>query len=203
MVPRDDVAKLLRSCTAGGVLKRDMRIHDRTVPKSSTVRAVGDVRVDPKADMLSALESDEPDLEVDFPHKDSVLHCVLHTSAQRQDLQGHLNNHLQTTWLGIRSFRSPEGTRVLVPRGASLLRVGVFQRSGYKAIFEELSKNSSAAVLLTVVKNVNTQAMEQHWRIFNRHKATFRHLSKACYLYLLHRLGHLLNVKRWAPAGVQ
>ena len=45
-----------------------------------------------------------------------------------------------------------------------------------------------------------SQAAEQNWRILNRHKATLQHTGPRMYVFLLHRVAHLLNLRKWPRA---
>ena len=86
--------------------------------------------------------------------------------------------------------------RTMLSKGSELVRVGVFRRDGVAKVLEVLRAGVSVDGV-TVVKNANTEAVEENWRLINRHKATLRHSGKHMYFYLLHRIGHLLNQRRW------
>ena len=95
---------------------------------------------------------------------------------------------------------SPERAAAVVPAKAQLVRAGAFRRDGIALLLQRL-RGASAVGGIVLARSIDTPALEQNWRYVNRHKATLRHTGRNMYLYLLHRLGHLLNLERWGMAA--
>ena len=81
--------------------------------------------------------------------------------------------------------------------GARLVSAGDGRRDYYRLLYDLIREARSPWAPVMFTYGVDTQAVEQNWRQVNRHKATLRHAGRELYMYLLHRIGHLLNLKRW------
>ena len=192
------LATVMRNVTPYGVFKRHSLIGEHVIPKGSRFRALGCKRMDPKADLLLTLQHDPLPISLAFTHNAQVLSCQIRNESERQGLLYHLDKDMKATWMGVRRYSDGNGSNVWVPKGACCNVVASFARHGWTDLLAQVTQNEHRVLLVTVVLNTNTQVMEQHWKILNRHKATLRHASRGVYDFLVHRLVHLLNMRRWS-----
>ena len=123
---------------------------------------------------------------------------ILH-EAQRTELRKCLNPHLVVKARHVVDLYGVTGDQATCPSLARLLSVGVCRRDEYSDLLKLLRTATEAVTPVVLTYGVDTQAVEQNWRLINRHKAILRHTGPEMYLYLLHRLAHLVNLKRWMP----
>jgi hypothetical protein len=187
-----------------GCFRREVLLSTGTVvPKGSRLRAAGGVRHDPVAYMLVCLENDPLPLPVEFVRDGQTIRAELKTKKQRQTLMERLNMQMVYTHragLSLPGQRPEAGDEVqalLVWKGMRVQSAGVIRRDGVSALVASLKVSNLDVEGVTVVKPRNTQAMEENWRVINRHKSTLRHTGRFVYDYLLHRIGHLRNLRLW------
>ena len=119
------------------------------------------------------------------------------TEDQRTELRTCLNPKLVVKARHVVHLFSPEGEEQLCKGGARLHSVGDCRRDDYVHLLQKLRTANEEVMPVVFTHGVDSQAVEQNWRLVNRHKATLRHVGPEMYLYLLHRLAHLLNQRRW------
>ena len=95
------------------------------------------------------------------------------------------------------TFKSIDGHLVEVAGGSQLTRTKQFAREPMALLIDALSACTDNPMLVSFISTPDTQAVEQNWRYVNRHKLTLHSTGPRLYRYLLHRLGHLLNERRW------
>ena len=95
------------------------------------------------------------------------------------------------------TFKSIDGHLVEVAVGSQLTRTKQFAREPMAFLIDALSVCTDNHKPVSFIKTPDTQAVEQNWRYLNRHKLTLHNTGPRLYRYLLHRLGHLLNERRW------
>ena len=199
-VSSDDVVVIRRAVTRDGVFKKIIAVGGVSIPVGARLRRVAAERMDPYADLLTALIGNPLPLDIVLQKNDTRYEIKISSSRERATLVEGLNARMRTSWMGVRRFRDASKSPLLLPYGALLTGVGPFLRSSWPTLLAALQSQQLAPLRMTIVKTKNTQVMEQHWRVFNRHKATLRHATKMTYDFLLHRLGHLLNTRLWAEA---
>ena len=124
------------------------------------------------------------------------VELVLTEAAHRETIRGALSTRLQITGSAALFFPGKHGRDESVWKGMQLCGVGELRRHGLPKLLAAL-RQEVVQPPIVVVKSIDTEAVEQNWRQLNRHKATLRHAGPKMYLYLLHRVAHLLNIDRW------
>ena len=89
-----DVHLLSRAVTKRGILRRDVLCSGVSVPQGSTLRAVGDARHDPPADLLTALIADPLPLLLDFALGDRRYAVAVAREGQRSEVRKRLSSRL-------------------------------------------------------------------------------------------------------------
>ena len=194
-----DSGALAAALDRNGCLRRDIAVAGVDVPKNATVQAAGGKRMDARCNLITALQHDPLPVWTAWQQGDTRVELSVNTSAQRTALLARFDPLLRLKGPHPVRLRDAQGQAAWVRKGAALVAAGVFRRDGREAVRQALAAGGAVSGV-TVVKTSNTEAVEENWRFINRHKATLRHAGAEMYFYLLHRIAHLLNVRRWRDA---
>jgi len=94
-------------------------------------------------------------------------------------------------------FQIVDGLAFTSGAGYELVRTPRFARDAMATLIDSL-KTEQCDSAVELIVSVDSQAVGQNWRYMNRHKLTLHFCGPYLYWFLLHRLGHLLNERRWA-----
>lgn len=197
LTPAGAVA-LSKHVDQAGRVKRAMSVQGKTTPKGARLRSVGKAQRSPDALLRQTLMCTPLPFAVSFntPGDSPELEAAVLTEEERTDLRQSLNPKLQVNaGHGLR-LPGPVGHLVSYCKGASLVSAGSFRRYRVSYLHEKLRTAHEPLSPEEFTVGVDTQAVERNWRQINRHNATLRYAGRQMYMYLLHRIGHLLNQRR-------
>ena len=180
-----------------GKTKQALRIQELDIPEGARLRRVGEARRDFDALLWDTVITTPMPMLLSFKAHGQVEE-IFFVALLRTELRASLKPKLVVKARHTVHLFNPEGDEVVCTGGARLHSVGDCRRDDYSLLLSSLRNANEAIVPIVFTHGVDSQAVEQNWRLINRHKATLRHAGPEMYLYLLHRLGHLLNQRRWA-----
>ncbi|CAK0890529.1 unnamed protein product, partial [Prorocentrum cordatum] len=194
-----DAAALGAALDRNGCLRRGTTVGGVDLPRNATLQAAGGKRMDARCHLITALKEEPLPVWTAWQQGDARVVLSVNTNAQRTALLARFDPLLRLKGPHPVRLRDAEGQAAWVRKGAALVAAGVFRRDGREAVRQALTSHEAVSGV-TVVKTSNTEAVEENWRFINRHKATLRHAGAEMNFYLLHRIAHLLNVRRWADS---
>ena len=186
-----------------GRLKRDVSVHGMDIPMGARLCNVVEARRDADALLRKAVIEEPLPMVVTFrgQKSDEDIVSIVSTEPQRATMRSSLDPKMAVKPGSNLSLDDTTGDIMEIPSRADIVGVGFLRKDEYSMLLKKLSSAQAPIFPVCFEHGINSQAVEQNWRQINRHKATLRHAGRNMYLFLLHRIGHLLNIRRWSGAA--